>query len=164
MAWEIRTSCFTHTLSFMLPVQGWHLGLGSPLSHPPISFLICYKAGLMALGLGWEAEAGAPGSHPRCVVRLLSDRGQAAGLLWPTEDSAVPWSSPLARSAVEPREKSAIPPRCSLRDYAYTTDPAPPECSASVEFWLIECSGTWKQSQKSFLFLLWLLKATRSSI
>lgn len=81
MAWEIRTSCFTHTLSFMLPVQGWHLGLGSPLSHPPISFLICYKAGLMALGLGWEAGAGAPEFSPSLCRPFASDRGQAAGLL-----------------------------------------------------------------------------------
>lgn len=63
MTWEIRASCFMHTFYLYCLCKGG-IGLGSPRSHPPTSFLICYKAGLMAVGLGWEVEAGALGSHP----------------------------------------------------------------------------------------------------
>ena len=63
----------------------------------------------MAVGLGWEAEAGALGPHPRLVISFLSNRGQVAELLWPTEDTAVPWAFPLPRSALEPRGSSPSP-------------------------------------------------------
>lgn len=58
MTREIRASCFTHTFHLYCLCEGG-IGLGSPLFHPLTSFLIYYKAGLMAVGLGWEAEAGA---------------------------------------------------------------------------------------------------------
>ena len=105
---EMRASCFTHTPIHTACARGC-LGLGSPLSRLPTSLLICSKAGLLAVGLGWEAEAGALGSHPRCAISLLSNRGQVAELRWPTEGTTVPWSCPLPRWAVEPREKSPSP-------------------------------------------------------
>ena len=144
-------------------MPGWYLGLGSPLCRLPTSLLTCSKARLLQwAGLG--GSGGSPGLSLSQCHQFASSRGQVAELRWPTEGSTVPGPAPFPAGQWSLGRRVPVPPRCSICDYAYTIDPAPPECSASVKFWLIECSGTWKQSQKSFLFLLWLLKAIRSSI
>ena len=64
------------TLFIVLPVRGLYLGLGSPLSHPPTSFLTPCGPGLVEGDPGWEAEARALGFRLDFATCLLGNLGQ----------------------------------------------------------------------------------------